>query len=1311
MEHDGDASRRYRKPLSFAQQRLWLLDRLSPQSSLYNVAHVLRLQGVLDAAALRSAFDALARRHEVLRTRFETIDGQPAQIIDAEPQFEWDIEDLSAPAAGERALESRRRAEIEANKPFDLARGPLMRARVLRLDEREHWLLLTLHHIVTDRWSMGVLAEEVSALYAAKLEGCAASIDALPVQFADYAIWQREFLQGCVLEEQLAYWKQSLCDLQPLELPADRKRPAIGRFRAGRVYLDLGEALTRLLKNLSRRENATLFMTLLASFQVLLFRYSGQEDVAVGVPVAGRRRPELEGLIGCFVNTLVLRGDLSGEPSFRTFLERTRARVLADLRYQDLPFEKLVEELAPVRDPSRNPLFQVAFTLQNTPPRGWRLPGIDVERLEEIAADGAKFDLSLTLSESGESLRARLEYATELFDAVTIERMAAQWRSLLEDIVAHPDSPVSRLKLIDDDERRRILVDWNATRTSYPADASIAAVFAAQARRTPDSIALIDGPRTLTYAALDFESDALAHRLTTAGAAAGARVAVCIERSIDEVIALLGVLKTGCAYVPLDPGHPPERLAELVTDADVAAVVTVESALRALAVARAKSERPVLMLGRAEALAAQARADPLPATRGDDPAYVMFTSGSTGTPKGVVIPQRAVLRLVLGTDYVQLGRDDVVAHLSNPAFDAATFEIWGALLNGAKLAVIPRDAVLSPPQLAAALDAAAVSTLFLTTALFNQIARDAPAAFARRQVLFGGEAAEPPSVAAALSAGEPRQLLHVYGPTEATTFATWHEVREIEPDALTVPIGKPIANTEVYILDEHREPVPPGIPGEIWIGGPGLALGYLNDAALTSDRFIAHPFSADPGARLYRTRDRARYRADGAIEFMGRFDNQIKIRGYRIEPAEVEAALLKLPRVRQAIVLAHGTTSATRRLSAYVVPAEGATLTPQDLWLDLRRTLPEYLVPHGIVLLQALPITPSGKIDRRALPDPVDLADRNAASRAPPATLIEHMLATIWKRLLGVRGIGVRDSFFDLGGHSLLAAQMIDEIERACAVRLPVTALFTASTIERIAEMIRVGVTTAAPIDTLNGGGSRPPLFFLHGDYYEGGLYCRGLAAALGSEQPFHAVHPHGLDGKAVPPSIESMAADRVAVIRRERPHGPYFLGGHCNGALVAVEIARQLIDAGEEVPVVVVLDGVAREGFVEFSAGAPPSSERGSRRDRSATPVLVNERDVVDVMGRFRDAVRKYVPKRFPGRIAVLRSAGTRDTRPDLGWRSFAAEVETHALPGSHLTSVTRHVATTAECIKSCLEAAYPSAAWNASAGAAAAMPSPDFP
>jgi amino acid adenylation domain-containing protein len=1286
-------------PASLAQRALWLLSQTTADAAVYNEPNVYRLQGALDIDALRRAVNEIVRRHESLRTRFRVEGGDPVQVIVSELELPLEVTDLSSLAENAREAEAHRRAREEARSRFDLEQGPLIRVRLLRLAQSEYWLLITRHHVVRDGTSDVLFAQELSVLYAAYCASEPSPLAEPPLQYKDYARWQREQLQGPALEEQLGYWRHALAGLPVLELPADRLRPSVPSHRGARVTLEIGERLTRSLKELGHAEGTTLFTTLLASLQVLLYRYSAQEDVPIGVAVSGRR-PDFAWAIGYFTNMLVLRGDLSGNPTFRQHLARVFAQTRSAYLHQDIPFAKLVEELAPVRDPSRNPLFQVSLVKGTEAGEKPELVGLTVETVATGGTETVKFDLDFSVAEDRGKIAVVIEYATDLFAAATIERMAGQWRILLEDIVTHPDQPVSRLALLDEALRRRILVDWNATRASYPAEASIAALFVAQARRTPEAVALLDGERTLSYAGLDQKSRALAQRLCAAGVAPGRRVGVCIERSLEEVVALLGVLKAGCAYVPLDPTHPAGRLAELLAAADAVAVVTTEASLRALSMARATSGRPVLTLAEAEALAVEASADPPLATRGEDPAYVMYTSGSTGIPKGVVIPQRAVLRLVLGTDYVQLGPVDVVAHLSNPAFDAATFEIWGALLNGARLAVIPREAVFSPPTLLAKFDRHRVGTFFMTTALFHQIAREAPRIFGQRQVLFGGEAAEPQWVAAALREGRPRRLLHVYGPTEATSFATWHEVRAVEPDALTVPIGRPIANTEVYILDAQRELVPPGVPGEIWIGGPGLALGYLNDAQHTEERFVPHPFSAEAGTRLYRTGDRARYRDEGVIEFLGRFDSQIKIRGYRIEPAEVEAALLRLPEVRQAVVLARGSSSATRRLSAYVVPAEGAAPTPEDLWLELRRTLPEYLVPQGIVILQSLPLTSNGKIDRQALPDPADLVDRSAASRVPPETLIEHMLAAIWRRLLGVRRVDVRQSFFDLGGHSLLVARMMDEIEHACGVRLPVTTLFSASTIEQLAATIRAGAPAPAPLATLNAAGSRPPLFFLHGDYYEGGLYCRGLAAALGAEQPFYAVHPHGLDGTNVPPSIEAMAADRVTAVRRERPRGPYFLGGHCNGALVAVEIARKLIDAGEEVPVVVVLDGVARAGFVELSAGISPSPQRAHPRDSTAAAPDERERDVVDIMGRFRRAVMKYVPRPFPGRIAVLRSADMRDTRPDLGWQSLAAEVETHPIPGSHLASVTSHVAATSACIKACLDAAYRSAALGRPAG-----------
>jgi amino acid adenylation domain-containing protein len=715
-------------------------------------------------------------------------------------------------------------------------------------------------------------------------------------------------------------------------------------------------------------------------------------------------------------------------------------------------------------------------------------------------------------------------------------------------------------------------------------------------------------------------------------------------------------------------------------------VVTTPAAEHALARSRTGSPRPVIVLDGADGV--DAGADLELACASEDPAYVIYTSGSTGEPKGVVVPQRAVLRLVCDTDYVQLAAGDVIAHLSNPAFDATTFEIWGALLNGACLAVIPREAVLAPTELAAALDRHGVTTLFLTTALFNLVARDAPQAFTGRTVLFGGEAVDPRRVAAALSDGHPGRLLHVYGPTEATTFATWHEVRAVDPDAPSVPIGRPIANTEVYVLDRNGEPVPCGIPGEIHIGGPGLATGYLGRGDLTAERFVGHPFAREPGARLYRTGDRARYRSDGAIEFLGRIDRQVKIRGYRVEPGELEVALRALPQVRDAVVVVHGDTAETRRLSAYVVQAPGRTPTPAELWSDLRGTLPEYMLPAGIVLLDAMPLTPNGKLDLRALPDPVDLAEQRTGFHMPPQNPLQQMIATIWEELLGLRNVGVRDSFFEIGGHSLLAAQMMDAVENACGVQVPLTMLFTHPTIADLAAAIRSRPLSPEPVTALNTGGSRPPLFFLHGDFSGAGFYCIPLARALGDEQPFYAVHPHGLDGRHVPESIEAMATERLRVLRSMRPTGPYFLGGHCNGAFVALEIARQLVQQGEEVPMVVLLDAKAPRQGPRGSAASTtdrvsPASQRGAGRG-SIGPA----RGKRDVFARYRAAVESYAPAPYPGRVVVLRSENTRDRRADLGWSVLGAGVETYTIPGDHHSSITRHVAETAARMKACIEA-----------------------
>ncbi len=1263
-------------PLSFAQQRLWLLDRMVVDQSVYNVSRSLRLVGALDVDALQRALNGVVARHEVLRTHIGVERGAPVQVIAPELNVALEVRDLRALPEGERATEAERQACNAACTPFDLARGPLLRAGLLRLADDEHWLLLTLHHIVTDGWSSVVLGRELSTLYAAYRVNLPSPLPKLPLQYADYATRQREYLQGDALARQLAYWRPALAELPVLDLPIDRARPAQADSRGGWLSFEIDATLTRQLRALGRREGATLFMTLLAAFAVLLYRYSGQDDVAVGVPTAGRTRPEFEQLIGFFVNTLVLRVDMRGLPAFAALLARVRRTALEAYAHQDLPFEKLVEELAPVRDPSRNPLFQVMFTLQNTSSVEWGFADIKTTRLAVRGNDASKFDLSFTLTEVGDGLRCEVAYAAALFDAGTIERMVDHYRTLLGSIVAEPAQRIDRLLLQSAAERDRVLVAWNRTAMPYPDATCVHRLVEAVAARTPAAPAVIDGETLLTYGELNARANQLAHLLRQRAQGAP-RIGLCLERSGELIVGMLAALKAGGAYVPLDPELPAERLAFMLRDADVTVLVTTASLLRRVPM----TGQRVLCVDRdAAAIAAQPTCNHDGAQSSSQLAYIMYTSGSSGTPKGVLIAHRAIARLVCGTDYIHIDATDAVAHVANPAFDAATFEVWGALVNGGRVVVVPRMVALSPQEFAAMLEQTRITTLFLTTALFNQMARYAPGTFRGcRTVLFGGEAVEPRWVRAVLGAGPPARLLHVYGPTEATTFATWHEVRAVPEDAITIPIGRPIANTEVYILDAEGEPVPIGLPGELYVGGPGLAAGYLNRPELTAKCFVPHPLVRD--AKVYRTGDRVRYRADGAIEFLGRLDRQVKIRGHRIELEEIEAAIARLPQVRDAVVAMRGNTSESRQIVAYVVRAEVSGPPPANLWSDLKALLPEYMLPASIVWLKELPLNASGKIDRQALPAVIAPDTPRAGVRVLPRDMFERILVAIWERVLGVSGIGVFDHFFEIGGHSLLAAQLMDEIEREMGFTAPLAALFVDDTVAGLARLLRRPTDLATPIVTINDAGIRAPLVFLHGDLCGGGFYCRSLARALGPDQPMLVVQPHTLDEPALRDSIEAMAADRLRSLRAIRPRGPYCVGGFCNGAFVAFEMARQLIEAGEEVPMVVVIQARAPHGaaaagderYVVFNSG-------GGYR------VLTPHDRESETQLQYLKAMDKYAGGPYNGCLVLVRSRERDDTPRDLGWSRLAATVEIHDLPGDHVTLVTRHVAELAQVISNAM-------------------------
>jgi amino acid adenylation domain-containing protein len=1070
-------------PLSFAQQRLWFLDQLTPGSPVYNINAAVRFTGSLDSWALERCFDEIVRRHEVLRTTFTIVDGNPAQIVGRHRPVRLKLVDLSELPPDECEAQVTQLIAEESQWPFDLTSGPLLRMTLYRMSERDHVLLFGVHHIISDGWSTGILIREVAALYRAFLLGMPSPLGDLPIQYADYARWQRKHLQGERLESLLDYWKRRLEGYpQVLDLPTDRPRHALASFRGAHQSVALSRKLSDAVKALGQQERATPFMTLLAALQMLLYRYTGQEDICVGTPIAGRNRGETEGLIGFFVNTLVIRADLGGDPSFRELLERVRESALGAYAHQELPFEALVEKLQPERSMSHTPIFQVAFAYQNGFTEALELPGLTLRRVE-LEHRTTKFDLTVAATETPEGLSVSVEYNTDLLNDDTIARLLEHYRILLEGAVADPARRISDLPLLNETERRLLLSAWNDTRTEYPRDKCVHELFEAQVERSPDAIALVVEDAQLTYRELNRRANQLAGYLGKLGVGPGTPVSFCLERSPEMVVGILGILKAGGTYVPLDPAYPKERLAFMLEDTRTPVILVQQRLIERLPEHQA---RVVRIDADWELMAQESEGNRASGATAGHLAYVMYTSGSTGRPKGIAIPHRAINRLVFNTNYIELTSEDRMALASNSAFDAATFELWGALLHGARLVGISRDVALSPADLAAEIRAQGISAMFLTTALFNQIAREVPAAFGSvRSVLFGGEAVDLNSVKEVLKHNPPARLLHVYGPTESTTFTTWYLVQGLPEGAVTAPIGRPLANTQVYLLDGSLQPAPVGVAGELYIGGDGLALGYFKRPELTAEKFIPNAFSKEPGARLYRTGDLARYWPDGAIEFLGRLDQQVKIRGFRIELAEIEAVLAQHPAVREAAVLAREGVAGEKRLVAYVTLDPGDAPTGVELRSYLRQRLPEYMTPSVFVEMDALPLTPNGKVDRRALPapDPANLARPELVGvYVAPRTLVEETLAGIWSKVLGVTQVGAHDSFFDLGGHSLLATQAISRVREAFRLELPLRSLFEAPTVAGLAENVEAAMRAAQglqapPIVTVSRDGCLPLSF------------------------------------------------------------------------------------------------------------------------------------------------------------------------------------------------------------------------------------------
>lgn len=1032
--------------ISYAQQRMWILDRLDPRNPAYNITRVIRMRGVLSHAALQESLRAIVTRHESLRTTFSEIEGEPISVVAADGSLNLSISDLNSVAEAEREAEALRLGRDEAQRPFDLARGPLLRAKLLRLSTDEHILILTMHHIITDAWSMSVFFEELGRLYDAFVAGLPSPLLELSMQYGDFAHWQRESLKGEVLDKRLTYWRHQLAGVDPmLELPTDRNRPVVSTAHGAIQKRVFSSTLQNGLKAVGRESEATLFMVLLAAFQTLLFRYTSRDDLVVGSPTAGRNEVEFESLIGFFVNTLALRTNLSGNPTFRELLGRVREVTLEAYDHQEVPFEKIIETLQIQRSLSYTPLFQVMFILQNALKQHLELAGLTLDELE-FDSGTAKFDLTVDMAEVDDGLSCIFEYNTDLFESATIRRMLGHFQSLLEGIVSDPGQRLLSLPLLSEPERHQLLVEWNETAVVYSHETCIHELFAAQAARTPETVALICRGQSMTYDELNSRANQLAHYLRGRGVGRGVLVGICVERSIEAVLGLLGILKAGGAYIAMDPAYPPQRLAFMLEDSQASVVLTMQHLRHCVA---GYAGEIICLDTDWGVISSESTVNPDSGVHSDDLAYVIYTSGSTGTPKGILSPHRAsVNRFSWMWRQWSFQPGEVCCQKTTLNFVDSVWEIFGPLLQGVPNVIIPDEVLEDPDRLIDTLAAYRVTRIVLVPSFLRFLFDSIPDLGSKipdlKLWITSGEALTL-QLARRFEENLPdATLVNLYGSSEVAADVTGYVIsnsRSLE----CIPIGRPIANTQIYVLDPEFNPVPIGVAGEIYVGGHSLAQGYLNNPELTAQKFIPDPFARDSETRLYRTGDRGRFLPDGNIEFLGRVDTQVKLRGIRIELGEVESVLCSHPSIHAAVVAVSGAEGA-ERLIGYVVPNSSAP-APSELRRFVRDKLPEHMVPAAFVMLEALPLLPSGKVDRRALPEPDQ--ERRGIEREyiPPRNDMEEKLAGIMTEVLKVERIGVHDNFFEMGGHSLLGMQVVARVRKVFRVELPLRSLFEEPTI------------------------------------------------------------------------------------------------------------------------------------------------------------------------------------------------------------------------------------------------------------------------
>ena len=1304
-------------PVSVSQEQICFLSELDLSSVAYQFQAIVWFNGELDVPALERALNEIVARHEIYRTTFPHQGGDWIAEVHDPFSVSLQVDDLSRAPDPEAALGQLAGAQFRRRLAIDEL--PLVRWRLVRVTPTRHALLHQEHHLVHDGWSVMVLVRELREGYAAAVSGAAPSLDPLPIQYRDFAAWQRALMETEVAERQLAYWRERLADPpDPPELPYDRPRPARQTYNGDRIKIEIPAELEERLREFSRAEGVTPFVTMLAAFFALLQRYSDAGDLIVGSGLANRRLRELDGLLGMFINTAALRVDVADDPAVGELLARVRAAVLGAQANQDVPFPRVVEAVAPARSSSHAPLYQTLFSVADAPLPELSAPGLEIWPDETPPNGSAKADINVVVinhegpHEVATAPTIMWEYNCDLFSPATAERMAADYLRLLDSLIADPGRRVSALRLLGDAERRRLLVDWNDTAAEYPRDSSIAACFAEAARRDPDSVAVVGDDESLTYSELDRRSNQLARYLRARGTSTGSRVGVSLERSVEAVVAILGILKAGGAYVPLAPGDPAERRDFVIRDAGIS--LSLDSEFLSDPAIWTESDEEV---------------GSLPAATDDG--YVMYTSGSTGEPKGVLVTNRNVVRLVMAQSYAEFGPDQVFLQMAPLAFDASTFEIWGALLHGARLVLYPAGPI-DLSELRATLERHGVTTLWLTAALFHHVVdMDVGALAGLRQLLAGGDVLQPDRVSRAMRALPGVKLVNGYGPTEATTFSCCFEASSGVPFEDSVPIGRPVANTTAYVLDRELEPTPVGVPGELYIGGDGIARGYLNRPELTAERFIPSPFGDD---RLYRTGDTVRWRADGQLQFLGREDLQVKIRGFRVEPGEVEATLAGHPSIREVAVVAPADRNGDRRMVAYLAAEAG--IDEADIRAFLAERLPSYMVPSEFTLLASLPVTPNGKTDRAALADRAAQAASAATSPSPaPRTEVEQAVAAIWCEVLGTDAAGPNDDFFLAGGHSLLAMKLVNDVNEACGVAVTVRSLLVKPTLGALAREVErarggdgagvpvpapsadspgeIGAPTSTPaaghppLVPIRPQGALPPLFLVAGGM--GGeaellVYAR-LARYLDPEQPFYGLRARGVDELVEPhESVEAMATEYVEQIRRVQPRGPYFISGSCVGGVVAYELAQQLRAAGEDVAALIVIDShyptrrrMLRNQLVSLWRDTLPPEVAlspglsGTVKGVRARVRLLREPSEEQRLGleksrignRYLRRILDYRPQPYEGKLTVVACESREIEDAGRIWRDLAAGgFELRYVPGDHYTHLRDHAETTAACL-----------------------------